>query len=346
MMMNNKAIALEIVLSLLLTVLFTAVESSYGQQQQYQFSPSTGLDTPLEFVPANEEIGIARDAMEVTDPQFMQIYKQCHDFLDFNNSTMDYDQCTAIMGQTEEKYCGAQTHVETVCGYTIILGGWLENKFFESPLPLTTITTTPQFYFVQQQQQNTSAPLTPYERHQQLKELHAQQQQQQQPTTTTTTAPAAPPATPTLPTTTTDPELQRFDQIVNDCTATVRSMYPTAQIGQDVFMTAPQPGTATAANFQKMMQCNQLLNQAVAQYCNVLATYDAAKCAYVNTPQTSSLIDLTAIIAEQDFLYGPGGLGSSSLNPTTTTITTPMLTYVQLQELTQVLPVNATSLAV
>lgn len=45
----------------------------------------------------------------------------------------------------------------------------------------------------------------------------------------------------------------------------------------------------------------------------MLQTYDAAKCAYVNTPETLNLIDLTAVIAEQDFLYSPEGLGNLPL---------------------------------
>ena len=44
-------------------------------------------------------------------------------------------------------------------------------------------------------------------------------------------------------------------------------------------------------------------------YCNVLETYDAAKCAYVNTPRITNLIDISAVIAESDFLYSEGSLG-------------------------------------
>lgn len=105
--------------------------------------------------------------------------------------------------------------------------------------------------------------------------------------------------------TATDPELQRFDQIANGCKATIQRLYPGAQTLDDIFLVQPQG--ATSAGFSQMTQCNQLLRQGIAQYCNVLQTYDAAKCAYVNTPEILNLIDMTAIIAEQDFLYSPSG---------------------------------------
>jgi hypothetical protein len=119
------------------------------------------------------------------------------------------------------------------------------------------------------------------------------------PPTTTPTAPTPPPAASAA----TDPELQRFEQIANGCKATIQRLYPGAQTLQDIFLVPPQG--ATSADFRQMTQCNQLLNQAIAQYCNILQTYDAAKCAYVNTPETLTLIDMTAIIAESDFLYSP-----------------------------------------
>jgi hypothetical protein len=122
--------------------------------------------------------------------------------------------------------------------------------------------------------------------------IQPQQQQQQPPLTAGTSA---------------DPELQRFDQIANGCKATILRLYPGAETTNDVFLVPPQG--ATSADFSQMTQCNQLLRQGIAQYCNTLQTYDAAKCAYVNTPQILNLIDMTAIIAKQEFLYGSGGLG-------------------------------------
>lgn len=154
---------------------------------------------------------------------------------------------------------------------------------------------------------NITAPATtPHERHQQLVEQHQRQQQQAQaqpqqpltPPSSPTTTP--PPSSPTVGTST-DPELQRFDQIANGCKATIQRLYPGAQTLEDIFLVAPQG--ATSADYDQMTSCNQLLRQAIAQYCNVLQTYDAAKCAYVNTPETLILIDMTAIIAEQEFLY-------------------------------------------
>lgn len=123
------------------------------------------------------------------------------------------------------------------------------------------------------------------------------------PTTTTIPPPAAGTAT--------NPDLQRFDQIANGCKATIQRLYPGAQTLEDIFLVRPQG--ATSADFSQMTQCNQLLRQGIAQYCNMLQTYDAAKCAYVNTPETLNLIDLTAVIAEQDFLYSPEGLGNLPL---------------------------------
>ena len=126
-----------------------------------------------------------------------------------------------------------------------------------------------------------------------------------------TQAPSQPPTTATIPPltsgTATDPELQRFDQIADGCKATILRLYPGAETTNDVFLVSPQG--ATSADFSQMTQCNQLLSQGIAQYCNMLQTYDAAKCAHVNTPQILTLIDMTAIIARQEFLYGPGGLG-------------------------------------
>jgi len=56
----------------------------------------------------------------------------------------------------------------------------------------------------------------------------------------------------------------------------------------------------TAAEYSiQVTQCNQLLNQAIAQYCNNLQTYDATRCAYVNTPQTVNLLEIAGIIAQQ-----------------------------------------------
>lgn len=118
------------------------------------------------------------------------------------------------------------------------------------------------------------------------------------------------PTTPSL-TTTTDPELQRFDQIVFGCNATVQRMYPGIQTAQDVFLEAPQQSPTLAEDFAQMTQCNQLLRQAIAQYCTLFQTYDATKCAYVNNPKVTNLIDMTAIIAQQEFLYGPSGLSPS-----------------------------------
>ena len=126
-------------------------------------------------------------------------------------------------------------------------------------------------------------------------------QQQQpglsEPPTTTTTIP--PPAAGTA----TNPDLQRLDQIANGCKATNHRLYPGAQTLEHIFLVPPQG--ATSADFRQMTQCNQLLNQAIAQYCNMLQTYDAAKCAYVNTPEILTLVDMTEIIAESDFLYSP-----------------------------------------
>ena len=138
----------------------------------------------------------------------------------------------------------------------------------------------------------------------------------QQPPTTTPSPTTTPPPQPTTPppptagtTTTTDPELQRFDQIANGCKATIQRLYPGAQTLEDIFLVPPQG--ATSSDFRQMTQCNQLLNQAIAQYCNILQTYDAAKCAYVNTPEILALVDMTAIIAESDFLYSPEGLAGN-----------------------------------
>jgi hypothetical protein len=94
----------------------------------------------------------------------------------------------------------------------------------------------------------------------------------------------------------TDPKLQRLDQIANSCKATIRRLYPGAETINEVFLVPPQD--ATSADFSQMTQCNQLLRQRIVQYCNVLQTYDAAKCSYVNTPQILNLIDMTATIAE------------------------------------------------
>jgi hypothetical protein len=96
-----------------------------------------------------------------------------------------------------------------------------------------------------------------------------------------------------------DPAMQKINSIFVDCMALVQTMYPGALSTDDVFMKAPAPGTNTQANFVQMTQCNQLLNQAVYQYCNDLATYDAAKCTYVKQHSMAMLIDVTAIISEQ-----------------------------------------------
>jgi hypothetical protein len=123
--------------------------------------------------------------------------------------------------------------------------------------------------------------------------------------------PTSPPP-PTTTTTTTDPELQKFDQIANDCKAVIQRMYPGAQTTEDVFMVQPTQ-TTTSADYDKMRSCNQLLSQAIVQYCNNLQTYDATRCAYVDTPETDLLIGMTYLIEGSEFLFSPEGFGGGIL---------------------------------
>ena len=143
-MMSNNNLRFEIALTVLVTVLFISIEgSAYGQPPiDYELAPSTGVLTALDAVPPSEEIGIARDSMRAIDPAFMQSYKQCHDLVDFQNTTAitNYDQCTTLTMQAEDKYCFTpeiKAQFELACGHSIILSGWLDNKFFESPTPVS-----------------------------------------------------------------------------------------------------------------------------------------------------------------------------------------------------------------
>lgn len=143
--------------------------------------------------------------------------------------------------------------------------------------------------------------------------LNTPEQQASPPPTTTTTTP--PPTTPpqqqqqlqTLTPSTTDPELQKFNQIVYNCQTVVQKMYPNAQTANDVFMKSPAAGT-TPGDWSQITQCNQLLGQGIVQYCNNLQTYDATRCTHVNTPQITNLIGMISMIAEQASLLGPGSI--------------------------------------
>jgi hypothetical protein len=75
-------------------------------------------------------------------------------------------------------------------------------------------------------------------------------------------------------------------------------MHPGARSIDDMIFKSPRPGTATDQAYTQMEQCNMLLRQGIAQYCNTLATYDAAKCAYVNRPEIAQLINISYTILE------------------------------------------------
>lgn len=132
-----------------------------------------------------------------------------------------------------------------------------------------------------------------------LFEKQQYEEQQSPPLTTDTTTPT--PMVPVNPnstsvtgtprpltagTPTTDPDLTRFNQIAAQCAQMVNQMNPLGQPGQEGNFV--QPGQYGINSFE---QCIGALKDGIHKYCEAFDTYDAQKCAYINTPQMQMFLN-------------------------------------------------------
>jgi hypothetical protein len=106
---NNKKIMLGVgvvvfVLLVIIVVPTTATTTTTAVYGQIELLPPPPL-TPLEEIPPNHEISIAKETMRVKDPEFSQKYKECVDYIDFKNTTMGDRQCQGVMNTAKTEHC-------------------------------------------------------------------------------------------------------------------------------------------------------------------------------------------------------------------------------------------------